>query len=75
MEGYLQVNVGRYLRAYRKAKGLSQEAFAAEVLHKHRTYVGSLERGEENVTLQNLERLAARLNANPSDMIEGRFPG
>jgi len=44
MEGDLQRNIGRNLRAYRQARGLSQEAFA-EVLGVHRTYMGAVERG------------------------------
>ena len=48
--GDLQRAVGRNLRAHRKAKGLSQEAFA-EFIGMHRTYVGAVERGERNLTL------------------------
>ena len=54
--GDLQRAVGRNLRAYRQAKGLSQEAFA-EVLGVHCIYMGGLERGERNLTLRSLERL------------------
>lgn len=61
VEGDLQRTVGRNLRAYRKAKGLSQEAFA-DVLGVHRTYMGGIERGERNLTLKSLERIAKRLN-------------
>jgi transcriptional regulator with XRE-family HTH domain len=61
MEGDLQRAVGRNLRAYRKARGLSQEAFA-EVVGVHRTYMGGLERGERNLTLKSVERIAARIN-------------
>jgi len=60
MEGDLQRAVGRNLRQYRAARGLSQEAFA-DVLGVHRTYMGGLERGERNLTLRSLERIAERL--------------
>lgn len=60
MEGDLQRVVGRNLRSYREAQGLSQEAFA-DVLGVHRTYMGAVERGERNLTLRSLERIAARL--------------
>jgi len=46
------------LREARLAKGLSQEALA-ELATLHRTYVGSVERAERNVSIDNIERLAA----------------
>ncbi len=46
------------LRKARLAKGLSQEALA-ELATLHRTYVGSVERAERNVSIDNIERLAA----------------
>lgn len=60
MEGDLQRAVGRNLRAHREAQGLSQEAFA-EVVGVHRTYMGAVERGERNLTLKSLERIAGRI--------------
>ena len=64
MEGDLQRNVGRNLRAYRQTRGLSQEAFA-DVLGVHRTYMGGIERGERNLTLKSVERIADRLDLDP----------
>ncbi len=64
MEGDLQRTVGRNLRAYREARGLSQEAFA-DVLGVHRTYMGGVERGERNLTLRSVERIAARIDVDP----------
>ena len=64
MEGDLQRTVGRNLRAYRQARGLSQEAFA-DVLGVHRTYMGGIERGERNLTLKSLERIAERIDLDP----------
>lgn len=68
MEGDLQRAVGRNLRSYRLARGLSQEAFA-DVLGYHRTYVGGLERGERNLTLVAVERIAERLELDPLDLM------
>ena len=68
MEGDLQRAVGQNLRRYRQRRGLSQEAFAA-VLGVHRTYMGALERGERNLTLQSVERLALRLKIRPLDLL------
>jgi transcriptional regulator with XRE-family HTH domain len=64
MEGELQRRVGRRLRACRLEGGLSQEAFA-DVLQVHRTYMGGIERGERNLTLKSLERIAERLGVDP----------
>jgi transcriptional regulator with XRE-family HTH domain len=64
MEGDLQRTIGRNLRAYRQARGLSQEDFA-HVLGVHRTYMGGIERGERNLTLQSVERIAAKLGEEP----------
>ncbi|MGH9108305.1 MAG: helix-turn-helix domain-containing protein [Acidimicrobiales bacterium] len=71
MEGELQRRLGRNLRAERAARALSQEAFA-DMVGVHRTYVGGLERGERNVTLQTIERLAERLGIDPAVLLEER---
>lgn len=70
MEGDLQRVVGENLRAYRRERGLSQEAFA-QVLGVHRTYMGGLERGERNLTLKALERIAERIDVDPLDLLTG----
>jgi transcriptional regulator with XRE-family HTH domain len=67
--GELQRRVGHHLRQYRHKRGLSQEAFA-DSLGVHRTYMGGLERGERNLTLQTLERLADELNLDPLDLLQ-----
>ena len=66
--GDLQKVVGRNLRAYRLERGLSQEDFA-EVVGVHRTYMGGLERGERNLTLQSLERIAEVIGVEPVELL------
>jgi transcriptional regulator with XRE-family HTH domain len=68
VEGDLQLVFGRNLRRYREAQGLSQEAFAV-VLGVHRTYMGGVERGERNLTLRSVERLAARIGVEPLSLL------
>lgn len=70
MEGELQRRVGRNLRRYRVERGLSQEAFA-EVLDVHRTYMGGVERGERNLTLRSVERIAAAIEVDPLELLAG----
>lgn len=69
MEGDLQRTVGRNLRAYRQERGLSQEAFA-DLVGVHRTYMGGLERGERNLTLKSLERIAELIQMSPLDLLK-----
>lgn len=68
MEGELQKRVGTNVRAYRRAAGLSQEALADQ-LEFHRTYMGGIERGERNLTLRSLERIAERLGVDPVSLL------
>ena len=68
MEGDLQRALGRNLRRYRQARGLSQEAFA-DLVGVHRTYMGGLERGERNLTLRSVERLAALIEVDPLELL------
>jgi transcriptional regulator with XRE-family HTH domain len=53
--------VGANVRRLRKALGLSQERLA-EAAGLHWTYVGSVERGERNVSVDNISRLACALD-------------
>lgn len=57
--------LGNALRARRSALGFSQEGFADKI-DMHRTYYSAIERGEKNITVMMLERVAAGLGAKPS---------
>jgi len=57
------------VRRLRKERGLSQEELA-EAAGVHRTYVGMIERGEKNVTIYNIERLAQALNVSPGSLLD-----
>lgn len=60
--------LGMAIREFRTKAGLSQEAFAHEV-GVHRTYMGSIERGERNVSLVNLVRISEALGVPLSKLI------
>lgn len=59
---------GAKVQQYRNELGLSQEKFA-EKANVHRTYIGTVERGETNLTLLNVYKLAKALEISPKDLI------
>ena len=60
---------GLTVRSHRKERALSQEALA-ERAGVHRTYVGMIERGEKNLTLENIYRIASALGVAASDLLK-----
>ncbi len=58
---------GRRVRQLRSNLGLSQEQFA-ERCGLHRTYIGAIERGERNVSLLNIEKIAIALGVKIVDL-------
>lgn len=56
------------IRAMRASKGFSQEDLA-EHCGLHRTYIGSVERGERNISLENIEKLAEALNVTAPQLL------
>lgn len=61
------------LRAAREAKGLTQEVLA-RLAGLHRTYVGSVERGRRNISIDNIEKLAGALGVEPADLCRRNRP-
>ncbi len=64
---------GANLREHRSRTGLSQEKLAAKA-GIDRTYVGGAERGERNVALVNIVRLAEALGVEPAQLMAGLGP-
>lgn len=67
MESVL-VRFGRRVRELRKKKGMSQEALALEA-GLDRSYVGGVERGERNISLINIEKLARALGVRGKELL------
>jgi transcriptional regulator with XRE-family HTH domain len=57
------------LREFRLRKGYSQEKLA-EIAKLHRNYIGMVERGERNITLLNIKKLARALDIEVSELLE-----
>lgn len=65
----MQRDLGANLRAHRKTLDLSQEELA-EHIGMHRTRYGAIERGEKNLTLLAVERLADALGVGALDLLQ-----
>lgn len=63
----IRYRFGQQIKKLRKRKGLSQEAFA-DVCNIHRTYAGDIERGERNISLINIEKIAKGLNVSLAEL-------
>lgn len=68
-EGRVKREFGGHLRSLRRKKRLSQEALAL-VCDLDRTYIGSVERGERNISLVNIHKIARALGVSPKDLME-----
>jgi transcriptional regulator with XRE-family HTH domain len=62
--------VGARIRRARTNKGLSQEQLALEA-GLHRAYVGQIERGEKNIGISNLARIAKALGLSLAELLAG----
>ena len=64
----LRTKLGRTIRRLRREAGLSQESFA-DKCKVHRTYMGAVERGETNISLDSLERIAKALDLTVGELL------
>jgi transcriptional regulator with XRE-family HTH domain len=64
---------GKRVRTRRQALGLSQEALA-DRCGVHWTFVGQVERGQRNISLHNLLKLADGLGVDPGELVTGLHP-
>lgn len=62
--------VGKRIQRYRLKKGFTQEELAFEA-GLHRAYVGQIERGEKNIGVVNLQKIAKALNIKMAKLLEG----
>lgn len=67
--GPLNRTLGENLRVFRHAHGRSQEQFAHD-LGYDRTYLASVERGERNLTLDTVSKLADQLGVDPIELLQ-----
>ena len=63
------IQFGKQLRSLGSLKGMSQEQLA-ELADLHRNYVGGIERGERNVALRNILKLARALGVTPAKLLQ-----
>ncbi len=66
----VQKKLGKKIAELRRKRGFSQEDFAHECQF-HRSYMGALERGEKNVTIQILIRLTKTLKISLAELFKG----
>ena len=67
----ISVEIGQRIRGYRLQQGLSQEELA-EKCGLHPTYIGQVERGEKNATLESISKIAGGLSISLSTLFENR---
>ncbi|WP_240417361.1 helix-turn-helix domain-containing protein [Paenibacillus periandrae] len=63
-------HVGFQIRNFRKNRGLTQEQLG-ELVQLPQPYIGGIERGEKNISLETLERIVETLRIEPSELFSG----
>lgn len=69
MENNILIKFGKKVRVIRLSKKMSQEELA-ERANVHRTYIGMIERGEKNITLKNIQKIANALEVQIGELMK-----
>jgi len=64
----IKLKLGRKIRETRVKEGYSQEELASRC-GLHRTYISDIERGERNVSVENIEKIAKALKTEPNELL------
>ncbi len=65
----IKKQLGKKIKELRLRAGYSQEELASKA-GLHRTYISDIERGERNVSVENIKKIADALNVDPSELLK-----
>jgi transcriptional regulator with XRE-family HTH domain len=65
----IKKQLGKKIKELRLRAGYSQEELASKA-GLHRTYMSDIERGERNVSVENIKKIADALNVDPSELLK-----
>ena len=65
----IKQKLGKRIKELRIKEGYSQEEFASHC-GLHRTYISDIERGERNVSIENIEKIAKALKIEPNELLK-----
>jgi transcriptional regulator with XRE-family HTH domain len=69
IDNNILINFGKRVTFLRKESNVSQEKLA-ELAGLHRTYIGMIERGEKNITLKNIQKIAKALTIDIAELVK-----
>lgn len=69
MNGDIKLKLGQKIKEIRIKEGYSQEELAS-LSKLHRTYISDIERGERNVSVENIEKIAKALKIEPNELLK-----
>lgn len=65
----IRETLSKNIKRYRQEQKISQEEFA-DIVGIHRTYIGSIERCERNVSIDNIEKISKAMGISASDLLK-----